>query len=120
MAKVQSELQSFRAEKDHVFVHDPNSPLPSDERSNFKGLTYFDENPNLAIRATVNRDVEPGEVRMGTTGGEEQVYRRYGFVRFRVVGKPAQLTLYASNDSDKLFLPFRDSTPGHDSYGAVP
>src|SRR2546425_13165353 len=100
MAKVQSELQSFRAEKDHVFSHDPNSPLPSDERRNFKGLTYFDENPNLVITATIDRDVEPGEVRLGTTGGEEQVYRRYGIVRFRVEGEPAQLTLYASDDSD--------------------
>ena len=118
MARVQNELQSFRAEKDHVFVHDPNSPLPADQRRNFKGLDYFDENPNLVISATVDRDVEPGEVRMGTTGGEEQVYRRYGIVRFRVDGEPAQLTLYASDDSDELFLPFRDSTSGHESYGA--
>ena len=33
-------------------------------------------------------------------------------------GEPAQLTLYASDDSDELFLPFRDSTSGHESYGA--
>src|SRR5205809_8112215 len=98
MARVQNELQSFRAEKDHVFVYDPNSPLPADQRRNFRGLDYFDENPNLVISATVDRDVEPGEVRMGTTGCEEQVYGRYGIVRFRVDGEPGQLPRDASEN----------------------
>jgi uncharacterized protein (DUF1684 family) len=118
MAKVRSELDSFRAEKDHVFAHDPHSPLTAEQRETFKGLTYFDENPALVIHATVDRDVEPDQVTMGTTGGEEQVYQRYGLVRFKVDGEPAQLTLYASDDTDELFLPFRDATSGHETYGA--
>jgi uncharacterized protein len=113
-----NELKRFRAEKDHVFTHDPGSPLTEDARHAFKGLVYFDENPGLIIKATVDRDVEEGEVRMATSTGEEQVYRRYGVVRFNVDGETAQLTLYASDDSDDLFVPFRDATSGHESYGA--
>jgi uncharacterized protein (DUF1684 family) len=113
-----SGLKSFRAEKDQVFARDPYSPLTAEQRRAFHGLNYFDENPQLVIHASVDSDVEPGEVRMSTTGGEEQVYHRYGLVRFRVDDQPAQLVLYSSDDSDELFVPFRDATSGRDTYGA--
>ena len=113
-----SELKRFRAEKDGVFARDPHSPLTDDQRRNFQGLEYFDENPQLVIQAGIDREVDPEEVRMGTSSGEEQVYHRYGLVRFRVDEQPAQLTLYSSEDSAELFVPFRDATSGHQTYGA--
>ena len=113
-----SELKRFRAEKDGVFARDPHSPLTDDQRRNFQGLEYFDENPQLVIHAGIDRQVDPEEVRMGTSSGEEQVYHRYGLVRFRVDEQPAQLTLYSSEDSAELFVPFRDATSGHETYGA--
>ena len=113
-----SELKRFRAEKDGVFARDPHSPLTDDQRRNFQGLEYFDENPQLVIQAGIDREVDPEEVRMGTSSGEEQVYHRYGIVRFRVDEQPAQLTLYSSEDSAELFVPFRDATSGHETYGA--
>jgi len=113
-----TELKRFRAEKDRVFRKDPHSPLTPEQRDAFAGLVYFDENPQLVINGTVDRDVEPGEVRMATSAGEEQVYQRYGVVRFRVDGEAAQVVLYASDDSDELFIPFRDATSGHETYGA--
>ena len=112
------ELKRFRAEKDRVFAKDPHSPLLPDQRRGFRGLVYFDENPELVIHGTVDRHVEPGEVRMATSAGEEQVYERYGLVRFTVDGQPAAVTLYASEDADELFIPFRDATSGKESYGA--
>ncbi|TMD18968.1 MAG: DUF1684 domain-containing protein, partial [Chloroflexi bacterium] len=96
MPASETELEQFRAEKDHVFAHDPGSPVPADQRGSFKGLIYFAENPDLVIKARVDRNVEPGEVRMSTTGEEEQVYQRYGTVNFEVDGQPARLMLYAS------------------------
>jgi uncharacterized protein len=113
-----SELMRFRAEKDEVFGRDPQSPLTPEQRRTFRGLAYFDENPQLVINATLDRNVEPDEVRMSTTGGEEQVYHRYGLVRFKVDDQPAQLVLYSSDDSDELFIPFRDATSGKESYPA--
>src|SRR5438132_1205020 len=86
MPASETELEQFRAEKDHVFAHDPGSPLPADQRGSFKGLIYFAENPDLVIKARVDRNVEPGEVRMSTTGEEEQVYQRYGAVNCEGVG----------------------------------
>jgi len=113
-----SELKRFRAEKDRVFARDPHSPLTAEQRHNFQGLAYFDENPQLVIHAGIDREVDPEEVRMGTSSGEEQVYHRYGLVRFRVDDQPAQLILYSSEDSHELFVPFRDATSGHETYGA--
>ena len=112
------ELERFRAEKDQVFARDPNSPLTAAQRRTFHGLAYFEENPDFVVHGTVDRNVEPGQVRMATSAGDEQVYERYGVVRFTVDGQPAEVTLYASDDSDELFIPFRDATSGKETYGA--
>lgn len=113
-----TELEHFRAEKDRVFKRDPHSPLTAQQRTAFSGLHYFDENPALVVNATIDRDVDHGEVVMSTSAGEEQRYRRYGVVRFAVEGEATQVALYASDDSDELFIPFRDATSGKESYGA--
>ena len=113
-----SELKKFRAEKDKVFAKDPHSPLTPGQRRDFRGLAYFDEDAQLVIHASIDREVDPEEVLMGTSSGEEQAYHRYGLVRFRVDDQPAQLILYSSDDSEELFVPFRDATSGHETYGA--
>jgi len=113
-----AELKHFRAEKDRVFAKDPHSPLLPEQRRGFQGLAYFDENPGLVIHGTIDRNVEPGEVRMATSAGDEQVYERHGVVRFGVDGERTEITLYASDDSDELFIPFRDLTSGKETYGA--
>ncbi|HET9848286.1 MAG TPA: DUF1684 domain-containing protein [Candidatus Dormibacteraeota bacterium] len=113
-----NELKHFRAEKDRVFATDPHSPLTPEQRRSFHGLNYFEENPALVIRASVDRNVDPEEVPMATSSGDEQIYRRYGVVRFKVDDEPAEVFLYASEDSDELFVPFRDATSGHETYGA--
>jgi uncharacterized protein (DUF1684 family) len=118
MASKTPELLEFRAEKDDFFAHDHRAPLTPEQQRSFKGLAYFAENPKLKIRAKIDRAVQPGEVRMATTTGLEQVYRRHGVVRFQVDGKAAELTLYGSGGSHDLFLPFRDATSGKETYGA--
>jgi uncharacterized protein (DUF1684 family) len=115
-----SELDEFRAEKDSFFREDPRSPLLPAQRASFEGLSYFPGNEALRIRRPletegVDRD-EP--IVMQTTTGGEQEYRRAGIVRFEVDGETTQVTLYASDDTPDLFLPFRDATSGKESYGA--
>jgi uncharacterized protein (DUF1684 family) len=113
-----TELEDFRRDKDDFFGHDHRSPLTSGHQRNFSGLTYFPENHGLVIKAKIDRNVELGVVRMETTKGREQIYRRYGAVHFQVDGEPTQVTLYASEGSHGLFLPFRDATSGKETYGA--
>ncbi len=111
-------LDDFRREKDHAFRHDPQSPLPANLRGRFQGLAYYPPNPALRLEAELDPAVEPGEVRMATTGGGEQVYRRHGIVHFEVDGQAAQVVLYKAAETDELFLPFRDATSGKETYGA--
>ena len=118
LAAKTTDLQRFRAEKDEFFGSDHRAPLTHEQKHSFKGLAYFAENPQLVIRSKIDRAVQPGEVRMATTTGEEQVYRRFGVVHFQVDGVAAQLTLYESAGSHDLFLPFRDATSGKETYGA--
>lgn len=115
--KASSPLQEFRADKDEFFARDPRSPLTPAQQQRFKGLAYFPESANLAIRARIDRKVEPGIVRMETTKGEPQIYQRYGVVSFEVDGQQAQVTLYAAEASHELFVPFRDATSGRETYG---
>ena len=94
--------------------------MTHEQQHGFDGLKYFAENPQLVITARVDRKVEPGVVRMATTNGKEQVYRRFGIVHFQVDGVDTQVTLFASEGahSHDLFLPFRDATSGKETYGA--
>ena len=113
-----SELESFRAAKDKFYARDHRAPLTAAQQRGFKGLSYFPENTTLVIKARIDRKVEPGIVRMETTKGEQQDYRRYGVVHLEVDGRPARMTLFASGRSHRLFLPFRDATSGKETYGA--
>lgn len=114
-----SDYERFRKAKDEFFAADPRSPLSREQRDRFAGLSYFPPDRALVVEAELlpSPDADQ-EVMMATTGGSEQIYRRAGVVRFEVEGEPTQLTLFASQGSDELFLPFRDATSGKESYGA--
>jgi uncharacterized protein (DUF1684 family) len=115
-----SELDEFRAEKDLFFREHRQSPLVPEQRSSFRGLEYFPENPDLVVHTElVTEGVDRDErIVMQTTTGDEQIYRRAGAIEFDVEGGRARLTLFASDDMHDLFLPFRDATSGKESYGA--
>jgi uncharacterized protein len=115
-----SELDDFRAGKDEFFRDDPHSPLTDAQRARFSGLRYYPENEELRIREPletegVDRDEQ---IVMQTTSGGVQEYRRASTSNRTTPGERAQVTLYRSDDSDELFVPFRDATSGTESYGA--
>jgi uncharacterized protein (DUF1684 family) len=112
------DLELFRKEKDEFFRTDPHSPLTPEQRPAFRGLAYYPEEPELRIEGRLDPPPEEGEVRMPTSTGGEQVYRRAGVVRFSVEGRAAEITLYAASGDHELFLPFRDATSGQETYPA--
>lgn len=113
-----SDLERFRREKDEFFAHHPQSPLDPVQRAAFTGLRYFPENPDLVFDLGLDSDVDHSELPMSTSTGGSQVYRRAGVVRFPVEGQEATLMLYESEGHAGLFVPFRDTTSGKESYGA--
>lgn len=113
-----SDLERFRSAKDEFFLSDPRSPLTREQRAGFAGLSYFAEDPALVIEAVLDTVVDHEMVMLATTSGEPRPMRRAGLVGFQVDGAPAQVTLFTAGDDPGLFLPFRDATSGHQTYGA--
>jgi hypothetical protein len=109
-------LESFRAEKDEFFAKHMQSPLTHAQKHDFKGLKYYPENPSLRLEATVEVFPTQDIVTIQTTGGEPQLYKRYGRFKFEVDGQGAELTLYSNQDG--FFLPFADSLAGKETYPA--
>ena len=108
--------QEFRASKDAFFARHPQSPLTPEQKDVFQGLAYFDENPELRFELPIERFPEGDAIKVQTSTGQEQTYRRYGRFRFEVEGQPAELTLYAGPNG--YFLPFVDALAGVETYPA--
>jgi uncharacterized protein len=111
-----------RVEKDAVFRSD-NSPIHPQERANFKGLSYYPIDPGLKFSVQLHRFPVPAQVRMATNTGEIRSGLRYGFFDFQAGGQDCRLQVYRLEDAPgsggaNLFIPFRDSTSGQETYAA--
>jgi len=100
-------LEQFRAKKDHFFAGHTKSPLTPDQREDFKGLKYFPENSDLLLEIDIDEFDEKDQIQIQTSTGDVQVYIRFGKIYFTVEGIETELTVY-ENDFG-LFLPFVDS-----------
>ena len=101
----------FRAEKDALFKSHPQSPLPVDERAAFTGLTYWPHNPAMRVKARFVAQAGPryeGEV----------TFTQIGELRFALDNQALALAAYwIEGYAGGLFVPFRDATCGHETYG---
>lgn len=111
-----SNLESFRAEKDEFFGKHPQSPLTREQKKNFKGLSYFPENPDLYLEVKVDEFPVKEQFAMQTSTGDVQTYTKFGKFRFMVEDKEAELTIYEGEHG--FFLPFVDSLAGRETYPA--
>ena len=111
-----SHLLQFRKEKDHFFKHATQSPVPEEVRHDFEGLSYFEPSDDYVFTARLE-PVEPAEIQINTTTGEERTYLRVATASITVDREDATVALFSSGH-DSLFLPFRDATSGTESYEA--
>lgn len=111
-----SELTEFRKEKDDFFARHPQSPLTPEQKRDFRGLNFFDENNALRLEVKVERFSEQTPMLMQTSTGGAQEYIRYGRFKFQAEGQDAELTIYQANYG--FFLPFVDSLAGTETYPA--
>jgi len=107
---------AFRDEKDQFFKLAPQSPIPEDDRDAFSGLSYYEPSEDLVFTVALD-PVEPTDVRISTTTGDERTYKRVATATFPVEGEDTTVALYSSGH-ESLFLPFRDTTSGSETYGA--
>jgi len=112
-------LASFRKGRDELFRTHPQSPIESDERASFAGLRYFPADPTYRVQARIE-PADGSELVIDTGGDDGAVrYRRAARLVFRVLGSPCRLTVLSLVQyAGGLFVPFRDTTAGHETYGA--
>jgi uncharacterized protein (DUF1684 family) len=111
-------LTRFRSGRDQLFRTHPQSPIEPDEREEFRGLHYFDHDP--AYRVNARFESGDGSELVIDTGGEDGAvrYRRAGKLVFTLTGERCVLTVLSLVQyAGGLFVPFRDRTSGHETYG---
>jgi len=98
--------------------------LDSAEAAHFKGICYFGIDKSYIVKAQFKR--EKGEkFQMPMSKARVVYYRKYGTLTFAKNDTTCVLTVYENLSlkknkeyKDYLFLPFKDKTSGHESYGA--
>ncbi|MDK1028856.1 MAG: DUF1684 domain-containing protein [Anaerolineae bacterium] len=111
-----SQLDEFRADKDDFFANHPQSPLKPEQKQGFKGMDYFEDNPELKLEIELEKFPDQEQVVIQTSTGQTQTYTRYGKFKFTVEGEAVELTLYSNENG--FFLPFADSLAGEETYPA--
>ena len=108
----------WKATRDEMFTGHPQSPLPEESRAGFRGLPYYDYDARYRVEAEVE-PAEPQHYEIATSGDGTYGFTRFGVARFELFGNDAALELYwLDGYGGGLFLPFRDGTSGHETYGA--
>ncbi len=111
-------LTRFREGRDRLFRSHPQSPIEPDERSSFAGLEYFPGDPSYRVGARFEQG-ESSELLIDTGGEDGAVrYRRAGHLVFTLHGESCRLTVLSLVQyAGGLFVPFRDTTSGRETYG---
>jgi uncharacterized protein (DUF1684 family) len=107
-------LERFRRGRDHLFASHPESPLAPADRASFPGLAYWPYSPALRFEAQVV-PAPPERLAASSLGGDSYPLERIGRVELPV----GVLDVYwIDTYGGGVFLPFRDATSGHSTYGA--
>jgi uncharacterized protein len=110
---------AFRAARDRLFAEHPSSPVPEADRRDFRGVAYFRHAPALARRAALELDPEAPPLDVPRSGeGLGLPFQRIGWVSFTVDGTPCRLSVFWLDEyAGGIFIPFRDTTSGRETYG---
>ena len=118
------QVREFQQALNREFRNPEESPLTAAERQAFQGLAYYPVGHAYCVAAVLVRDSLAQPFAMETSTGRRPQYRKYGELRFTLLGQPQRLNVYQSLDlltrpglADYLFLPFTDLTNGRGSYG---
>ena len=118
------QIEALRREKDHFFHEDPDSPIPWELREKFQGLAHFPPNQRYRLKVKLHRYPKPEPVVFATSKGVPRDMLKVGYFEFTIDGQTRRLQAYKSvpmageREDESLFVPFRDSTGGKESYPA--
>jgi uncharacterized protein (DUF1684 family) len=113
-----SELEEERTQKDDFMARHRESPFIS-SRVPFHDLRYFPPDAAFRVTARLERLPAPAEAYLRTNRDGSAVMRYLGDLHFSIGRTAVHLRLYHAGEGvgTAVFVPFRDSTSGKDSYG---
>jgi uncharacterized protein (DUF1684 family) len=109
-----------REAKDAAFQSQPE-PIPEKRKAEFLPLLYYDVNPSYNVPAAFKPATSTETFDMIYSDGAMRKVQRLGTLEFSLKGQPLKLTAYmevGSPNADRLFVPFKDTTSGDDTYPA--
>jgi uncharacterized protein (DUF1684 family) len=110
--------RQYRAERENLFRTHPQTALDQDQKKRFKGLAYFPYNPALRLNAQIDTNVDPDVLEVQLQEDGLTRLKRFGKVNFEVGEQRVHLSLFwVLGYGGGLFLPFRDTTAPHETYG---
>ncbi|MGI8588331.1 MAG: DUF1684 domain-containing protein [Chloroflexia bacterium] len=118
------QAEAFRRQKDKWMQESEDSPLDEHQRHSFTGLNHYPVDPAYRVTAKMERDERSHTIQIQTTKGEWREYNHYGVLKFALNGQELSLNAYqpmgenAHKGEHELFVPFRDKTCPHETYGA--
>jgi len=107
---------SWRAARDDLFRHHPQTPLPERDRAR-PPVAYLPYEPAARVLAEV---ADAAQVSHDVAASDGLAYRftRFADARFTLFGHVCRLGLFwLEGYGGGLFLPFRDGTSGTETYG---
>lgn len=115
-------LAHWRAIRERLFREHPQSPLPVDARPEFRAR-HFEHDPTLRFMVPVEPapTADPGAlaIELPNSGTDTLSFRRIGTVRLPFpTGEQRLSVFWMTGYAGGLFIPFRDSTNGSETYGA--
>lgn len=123
--EIETAWQQWVAEREALFREHPRSPLPAAARDGFRAR-HWPYDPALRFRVAVDRDAPGGPDRdpgpglnLPVSDGATMSLTRIGSVVIPFAPGARRLALYwMAGYAGGLFLPFRDTTNGTETYGA--
>jgi uncharacterized protein len=109
----------FRDQRNRLFRDHPQSPIPANARAAFRSLRYWDWDPFGRVEAEFT-PIEIGNSGSSPTAetSDEARMKSIGTVSFQLSGEACVLrVLWLDAYGGGVFIPFRDSTCGAETYG---
>jgi uncharacterized protein (DUF1684 family) len=114
-----SRIMAARAEKDKFFQDDQQSPVPDTRKGHFLPLEYYPVDPAYNLPARLSPPEKEEVIEMTTSTGTVDKLRRAGAFEFTIQGQTLRLEAFvAAGSAERLFVPFRDTTAGEETYGS--
>ena len=94
--KEKEEILSFQNELNKEYKDSLLSPLPKNERLQFKGHIFYPTDLTYRTLASFKRTPDEKPFKMSTTKGQPKDYIKYGEVEFSINKKTYKLNVYLS------------------------